>query len=114
MSSKDCLLPYSIHPLPETEMPDCWKQDDRMNALFADFRNQSVNPQDWGSKYKFWHEIIFKLLHYNKCCIFSISDLNIAFRRNCRIPTCLSTVIQEMHRYFNHIYTLVFTVQSAL
>ncbi|XP_051160153.1 charged multivesicular body protein 7 [Leptopilina boulardi] len=97
MASKDNSS-NNISPLPENKLPECWKQDDRMNSLFADFRNRSVNPQDWSSKYKFWHEIILELLDYSKSCCFSISDLNIAFKRNGRVPVCLSTVIQEMHR----------------
>ena len=98
MASKDDLSPNNISPLPENKMPECWKQDDRMNALFADFRNRSVNPQDWSSKYKFWHEIISKLMDHYKCCSFSISELNVSFKRNGRVPVCLPTVIQEMYR----------------
>ncbi|XP_043469132.1 charged multivesicular body protein 7 [Leptopilina heterotoma] len=98
MASKDNNSPNNLPPLPDDKLPECWKQDDRMNSLFADFRNRSVNPQDWSSKYKFWHEVILELLDFSKSCCFSVSDLNIAFKRNGRVPVCLPTVIQEMFR----------------
>ncbi|XP_015521082.1 charged multivesicular body protein 7 [Neodiprion lecontei] len=85
-------------PLPAEEMPECWERDDRMNSLFAQFRNRSANPQDWDSKYRFWRGLIADWSKYRKRCSFSLSDLNKAFKRNGRSPACLSIVLQELHR----------------
>lgn len=85
-------------PLPIDEMPECWEKDDRMNSLFAQFRNRSVNPQDWDSKYRFWRGMISHWCKHNMRCSFSLSDLNKAFRRNGRTPACLDVVLRELHR----------------
>ncbi|XP_015598838.1 charged multivesicular body protein 7 [Cephus cinctus] len=85
-------------PLPVDKLPECWNKDERMNSLFAQFRNRSVNPQDWDSKYTFWKNMISEWLGHQMRCSFSISDLNLAFKRNGRIPLCLSIVVQELHK----------------
>ncbi|XP_034939400.1 charged multivesicular body protein 7 [Chelonus insularis] len=85
-----------IYPLPQDILPQSWFQDERMNAMFAEFRSHSVNSQDWNAKYQFWKELIFKWLSYNKKCQFSISELTFAFKRNGIIPRCLTTVIEQL------------------
>ncbi|XP_012260058.1 charged multivesicular body protein 7 [Athalia rosae] len=87
-------------PLDAESMPECWDKDDRMNSLFAQFRNRSVNPQDWDSKYRFWRGMISDWTEHKMRCSFSLADLNKAFKRNGRTPACLSVVLQELHR--NH------------
>lgn len=85
-------------PLPADKMPECWEKDDRMNSLFAEFRNRDVNPQDWDSKYRFWRGMISDWCKYKSRCSFSLSDLNKAFKRNGRTPACLSVVLRELYR----------------
>ncbi|KAK2588706.1 hypothetical protein KPH14_001596 [Odynerus spinipes] len=85
-------------PLPPEKMPDCWNQDDRMNALFSPFRSKSANQQDWISKYKFWNDIIHAWLRHTKQCTFSLFDLNEIFKRKGCSPLCLTTVVEEMLR----------------
>lgn len=86
--------------LPAEKLPECWSQEERMNALFSPFRSKSANPQDWISKYKFWHNLIYEWLEYTMQCSFSINDLNEAFKRRGCTPLCLVTVIEELLRYY--------------
>ncbi|XP_014607262.1 PREDICTED: charged multivesicular body protein 7 [Polistes canadensis] len=85
-------------PLPSDKMPDCWNQDNRMNALFSPFRSKSANQQDWISKYKFWNDLIYTWLRHTEQCNFSLFDLNQIFKRKGCSPLCLTTVIEEMLR----------------
>lgn len=85
-------------PLPSDKMPDCWNQDNRMNALFSPFRSKSANQQDWISKYKFWNDLIYTWLRHTEQCHFSLFDLNQIFKRKGCSPLCLTTVIEEMLR----------------
>lgn len=84
--------------LPAEKLPECWNQEERMSALFSPFRSKSANPQDWISKYKFWHDLIYEWLEYTMQCSFSINDLNEAFKRRGCTPLCLVTVIEELLR----------------
>lgn len=86
-------------PIPKELMPEAWFIDERMNSMFAEFRNRSVNPQDWDSKYKFWEGIIASWLSYKKQCTFNIIQLSSTFKRKGRTPLCLSTVIEELYKY---------------
>ncbi|XP_015111103.1 charged multivesicular body protein 7 isoform X2 [Diachasma alloeum] len=86
------------HPLPRDLMPDAWFNDERMNAMFAEFRNRSVNPQDWDSKFKFWDSFLVNYLGYNQQCTFSVVQLSTVFRRKGRTPLCLPTVVEELYQ----------------
>lgn len=77
-------------------LPDCWNDDVRMNALFADIRNKNVNPNDWKSKTTFWSGLINDWCYSRKSSSFSIPDLREAFRRGGRTPKCLAAVVQHM------------------
>lgn len=85
-------------PLPADKLPECWNQEERMSALFSPFRSKSANPQDWISKYKFWHNLIYEWLEYTMQCSFSIIDLNEVFKRRGCTPLCLITMIEELLR----------------
>ncbi|XP_043261981.1 charged multivesicular body protein 7 [Colletes gigas] len=85
-------------PLPPEKLPKCWNEEERMNALFSPFRSKSVNPQDWISKYKFWHNIIYEWLKHTMQCSFSITDLNQTFKRKGCSPLCLVSVVEELLR----------------
>lgn len=84
--------------LPADKLPECWNQEERMSALFSPFRSKSANPQDWISKYKFWHNLIYEWLEYTMQCSFTIVDLNEVFKRRGCAPLCLVTVIEELVR----------------
>lgn len=86
--------------LPLEKVPECWwNQDERMSALFSPFRSKSANSQDWNSKYKFWHNLIYEWLKHTVQCSFSLIDLNEVFKRNGCVPLCLVTVVEELVRY---------------
>ncbi|XP_011304103.1 charged multivesicular body protein 7 isoform X2 [Fopius arisanus] len=87
-----------IHPLPRDLMPDAWFNDERMNSMFAEFRNRSVNPQDWDSKFKFWDSLLVNYLGYNAQVTFSVFQLSTIFKRKGRTPLCLSTVVEELYQ----------------
>lgn len=84
--------------LPQEKLPDCWKDEIRMNVLFAPLRNRSVNPIDWDSKYEFWKNLIYTYCSYKRIYLFKIADLFKAFNKNGRSPACLEVVIDEMHK----------------
>lgn len=90
----------STLPLPKEKMPECWNQEERMSSLFSPFRSRSANSQDWISKYKFWHNLIYEWLQHNMQCSFSILDINRAFKRKGCTPHCIVTVIEELLRYY--------------
>lgn len=85
-------------PIPLEKIPE-WNQEERMRALFSPFRSRSANSQDWISKYKFWHNLIYEWLKHTMQCSFSIADLSEVFKRKGCAPLCLATVIEELLRY---------------
>jgi charged multivesicular body protein 7 len=88
----------AVLPLPKSKMPECWNDDMRMDYLFSHFRPHTVNPLDWESKMKFWTAILEVWCVENKKPIVTLSSLKNAFQRKGRLPVCLPTVIETMHR----------------
>lgn len=78
------------------QFPDCWKDDTRMNVLFAPFRSKSINPTDWESKMKFWEQLIDRWCKHHKCPVISQAELINQFQRNGKVPTCLSNVVDHL------------------
>ncbi|KAL0269575.1 UNVERIFIED_CONTAM: hypothetical protein PYX00_007264 [Menopon gallinae] len=76
--------------------PECWKDDMRMNALFAPFRAKSVNPTDWESKMKFWTSLIEQWCIYRKTPFVDMSVLCHDFRRKDKTPSCLNEVLNHL------------------
>lgn len=85
-------------PMPSDTLPECWWDNDRMNALFAPFRNKNVNSEDWNSKLQFWTKFITDWGISNNICSFNIVDLKKAFKRDGRAPGCIQTVVEEMFK----------------
>lgn len=77
-------------------LPSNWNDDVRMNALFSDFRNRSVNPNDWDAKLHFWRHHICEWCRIKNHLTFSTSELRRSFSRNGRVPRGLNTVLSEM------------------
>ncbi|GLV43940.1 uncharacterized protein CBL_12764 [Carabus blaptoides fortunei] len=88
----------NINDLPPEKLPDFWHDNARINALYAPFRDQAVNAQDWDSKLNFWKSLLNTWCNYNKCCVFTEADLKKYFIRNGRIPACLSVVLNELYK----------------
>lgn len=79
-------------------IPDCWKDEKRMNSLFAPFRKKEINPVDWESKMKFWHSVIEKwCFEYNKAS-FSVQIIQKVFKRNGKTAVCIDTAVEELLR----------------
>lgn len=84
--------------VPDDKLPECWKDEARINVLFAPIRPRSVNPQDWDSKYTFWKNLINTYCNCNNVFTFKLSELQSAFKKNGRTPSCLGIVVGEMER----------------
>lgn len=82
--------------IPENKIPECLKDEQRINVLFAPLRSRSVNPKDWDSKISSWKLIIKAYCETNDIYTFSLSQLNNIFVRNDRPPSCLNEVINDM------------------
>ncbi|CAH0698435.1 unnamed protein product [Spodoptera exigua] len=84
--------------IPEAELPQCWSDDVRMNALFAPFRIKAANPESWDMKMKFWSDMLRQWCRSRKEPIVSAADAKNAFNRKGRTPACLDIVVEEMYR----------------
>ncbi|KAF9793816.1 hypothetical protein SFRURICE_010223, partial [Spodoptera frugiperda] len=84
--------------IPEAELPQCWSDDVRMNALFAPFRIKAANPESWDMKMKFWSDMLRQWCRSRKEPIVSAADAKNAFNRKGRTPVCLDIVVEEMYR----------------
>uniref|UniRef100_A0AAQ6AK86 Charged multivesicular body protein 7 n=1 Tax=Amphiprion ocellaris TaxID=80972 RepID=A0AAQ6AK86_AMPOC len=83
----------------EVSLPAEWDDDERMNFLFSDFKeNRDVNTTDWDSKMDFWTALILKSCRDRGSVCVNLQDLNQTFRRQDRSPLGLPTVLQSMAR----------------
>jgi charged multivesicular body protein 7 len=79
-------------------LPDCWNDEARMTSLFAPFRDRSLNPQGWDSKFSFWSAMIFRWCESKNRVSYTLEELNKDFVRNGRTPECLPIVLEELQR----------------
>lgn len=84
--------------IPEDDLPPCWSDDVRMNALFAPFRLKTTNPESWDMKMKFWSDMLRQWCRHRKDPIVSAADAKAAFNRRGRTPACMDIVVEEMFR----------------
>lgn len=82
--------------LPDDFYPLCWQDDERMENLFAAFRDKSVNPVNYDTKMKFWKNLIQEYCSVQGNSTVSISELRTAFERKGKKPYCLDTVLDEL------------------
>lgn len=83
----------------EVTLPPEWEDDERMNFLFSDFKeNRDVNTTDWDSKMDFWTALIIQICRTRGTVSISLQELNKIFRRKGIVPLGLGTVIQSMAR----------------
>lgn len=83
---------------PIKNAPACWEDDKRMTALYSPFRMREINPVDYDSKMKFWHNNILEWCLEKNTCVFSIKKIQEEFKRKERIPLGLNTVIENLER----------------
>lgn len=82
-----------------SEMPPEWDDDERMNFMFSDFKeNRDVNSLDWDSKMDYWTAVILKSCRDRGTVCVNLQDLNKTFRRKEKSPLGLGTVLQSMAR----------------
>lgn len=90
--------------LPEDFYPVCWQEDERMENLFAPFRDRSVNNINFEAKMLFWKNLIREYLcRIKNSPILSLSELRTAFQRKGKKPYCLDTVLKEMLQSDNSV-----------
>ena len=83
----------------ETTLPPEWDDDERMNFMFSDFKeNRDVNTTDWDSKMDFWTAVVTQSCRDRGTVCVNLQDLNKSFRRKEKSPLGLPTVIQSMAR----------------
>nr|XP_057926716.1 charged multivesicular body protein 7 [Doryrhamphus excisus] len=83
----------------EVTLPHEWNDDERMNFLFSDFKeNREVNTTDWDSKMDFWTGLVLQSCRERRSVCVNLQDLNKTFRRKERSPLGLATVIQSLSR----------------
>ncbi|CAH0765075.1 unnamed protein product [Bemisia tabaci] len=78
------------------EYPDFWTDAERMNALYAPFRNRNVNPLNFDTKLDFWKKMIEKWCLFQSNPLFSIKDIQTFFQRDTRRPLCLALVVDDL------------------
>lgn len=76
--------------------PHCWQDDERMENLFAPFRDKSVNPVNYETKMKFWKNLIQEYCKNHGNPIVSSGQLRTAFQRKGKRPYCIDTVLEEL------------------
>lgn len=77
--------------------PLCWQDDERMENLFAPFRDRSVNPVNYETKMKFWKNLIQEYCKIQGNPIVSLGQLRLAFQRKEKRPYCIDTVLEELY-----------------
>lgn len=82
--------------LPEDFYPVCWQDDERMDNLFAPFRDKSVNPVNYEAKIKFWKNLIQEYCMIQGNSTISLTELRAAFQRKGKKPYCLNTVLEDL------------------
>ena len=76
--------------------PLCWQDDERMENLFAPFREKSVNPVNYETKMKFWKNLIQEYCKIQSNPIVSLGQLRMAFQRKEKRPYCIDAVLEEL------------------
>ncbi|XP_066277017.1 charged multivesicular body protein 7-like isoform X1 [Branchiostoma lanceolatum] len=80
-------------------LPECWKDDERMNFLFSAFPdNRDLNPHHWDSKLQFWADlVVHSSRSLDEVCL-DCSALPQRFKRGGKTPLGLPVVLSEMIR----------------
>ncbi|CAG7664874.1 unnamed protein product [Allacma fusca] len=71
---------------------------DRINALFSPFRSRGLNPEHYDQKLKFWLKSIDEFSSVEKRMVFSVKDLEAAFKVQGRVSACFLDVMEHLRR----------------
>lgn len=82
--------------LPRDFFPECWKDNVRMDVLFAPFRPRDINPLNYDNKMKFWKQMIQKYCDQKGSAAVSLAELRTAFKRADKRPHALEAVLDDM------------------
>ncbi|XP_017783367.1 PREDICTED: charged multivesicular body protein 7 [Nicrophorus vespilloides] len=82
--------------LPLDKLPEYWKDEDRLNVLFAPFRNRHVNAKDWDTKLSFWKQSIYVFCTHNSIYKLQLDEMQKSFTHQGRYPMCLHIVFEEL------------------
>lgn len=82
--------------LPKDFFPEDWKDNVRMDVLFAPFRPRDLNPLNFDNKMKFWKQLIQKYCDQKGSAAISLAELRTAFKRANKRPYALEAVLDEM------------------
>ena len=81
------------------QYPKEWKDDEKMNVYFSEFRRaRTLNPVAWDKKIEFWSEMIIQQCIFDKSTVFDTNNLPTQFERNGKHPQCIKTVVDNMVR----------------
>ena len=69
---------------------------DRINALYSPFRQRNLNPEHHDQKLKFWVKSVEEFCSVEKRAVFTIKDLELAFKVQNRVSACLPDVIEHL------------------
>lgn len=85
-------------PLPESDLPTAWWDEEEISYFFSPFRSYNQNPVDKENKMKFWKPMIMKWCEFQNRCSFTLAELERVFTKDRLVPACLSGVIEDMLR----------------
>ncbi|XP_064601818.1 charged multivesicular body protein 7-like [Liolophura sinensis] len=86
------------HGKPNFTFPSDWNNDEKMNVMFAPFRDKGMYLKSWEQKMKFWTNLIIERCKACDEVIIDIKTLSHVFTRKGKIPNGLDTVLTEMER----------------
>ncbi|CAF1995500.1 unnamed protein product [Rotaria magnacalcarata] len=90
-------------------LPSDWHNDERMDALFAFFKDRELNPVHYDAKMKFWSETIINYCEDHGILQIDISTIVSRFRRKGKTPKCLDKIFEELIKQRRLISTNDFT-----
>ena len=79
-------------------LPEEWNNDERMNALFSQFRNRDINPLHYDGKLNFWTKTINQFAHDFELMKINQKSLEDNFIRKGVKPKCLNLVLESLQK----------------
>jgi len=75
--------------------PDLSADPDRLDVLYAPFRDKSVNPKGYESKLSTWQDAIKQYMRINKTPVIEVEEVMRAFTFDGKSPRCINQVLIE-------------------